>query len=584
MNGDADLVVCPGDFLESIAPVTMRELESFESTLVTELHAGAQLYVLALGTIARRVQVSTGPYVGWISTKTKQGEPLVIRKSKADDNDFEVGGVHQVKSPSSMRAGEDLSSELLCELPEGSFVEILTMGSGNHRRAKVQTLQGTGWISLVTKNGIRLVGKKEYNARSGACTKVAGNSIHMDVLEAARSGNLCLLQSLCESVPQPIVNACDSTGMTALMFAIDYGHKDVVDYLVANPHCDVNSVDQTQKSALHHAAGVSPVSFMTPSMHTAVIEALLDAGVSTDCEDNMGRTALMLAAAGGCEASVEELLKAGADVLKQDCCGATAVEYARMFAHHKVLALLERRLNSIHGQSARALQACAAPEQVHNMAPECTPEGGIYAVEPQGLTPAGFFSYGPPEAHHPEQLLLLGTRPSMQVQADSKKELDLPVPKTTSARARTKRQTKIVLNPSFNQQVADVVAKLEITLLATAGHESVQIRLQKDGAGFMVILAIKGGDAGLRDSLLRKAQEALCSAAEQSTVVYVVGYQGKAFEPVPRGFQATLAEMRDEASACWDYFGYGECAQGCACRWQHPAVTATVSVVAKLLD
>jgi len=517
--------------------------------------------------------------MGWISIKTKIGEPLVAVKSKARESEFEVGGVHEVISPMCMRAGEDLSSQILCELPEGSFIEILAMGSENHRRARVQTPQGVGWISVVTKNGIKLVGKQEYNARSKACDGSFENCEPTTITDAARSGNLDLLESLCEKVPRPNINACDSTGMTALMFAIDYGHEAIIDYLLAHPECNVNCADQTQKLALHHAAGVSPVSFMTPSMHTAVIQALLNARAFTDAQDSMGRTPLMLAAAGGCEPSVEELLNARADIAKMDCCGATAVEYARMFDHHKVLALLEPCL-AAHMHSTCPPTNGTAPEHTHNrLAPECTPSPCQFTYgPPETHHPA---QYSPPETHHPTQPLLLSTRPSAEVPAPPAKP---PVAKAPSARAKVKGQKKHGPNTSFTQQTADVMAKVEIALLATAGHESVQVRLQKEGGGYVVTVSIRGGSADLRDALLSKAQQALFNAAEQSTVVYVLGYQGKAFEPLPQGFQATLAEMRDEQKACWDYFGYGECLQGCACRWQHPAVTANISVLAKFAD
>lgn len=249
-----------------------------------------------------------------------------------------------------------------------------------------------------------------------------------------------------------------------------------------------------------------------------------------------------------------------------------------MFDHHKVLALLEPCLTA-HMQSTFLSQNAVAPEHTHNCpSPERTP------------SPCKF-SYGPPETHHPAQYgppegnqstnLLLSTRPSGEVPAPPAKP---PAAKSPNARAKVKGQKKNGLNTSFTQQAADVMAKIEIALLATAGHESVQVRLQKESSGYVVTVLIRGGSTDLRDALLSKAQEALFNAAEQSTVVYVLGYQGQACEPLPQGFQATLAEMRDEQKACWDYFSYRECVQGCACRWQHPAVTADITVLAKFAD
>merc|ERR1719336_1131279 len=54
---------------------------------------------------------------------------------------------------------------------------------------------------------------------------------------------------------RPNLNASDIRGKTALIYASAFGNKDIVEYLLSRAReIDVNAVDDTQKSALHHAS------------------------------------------------------------------------------------------------------------------------------------------------------------------------------------------------------------------------------------------------------------------------------------------------------------------------------------------
>merc|ERR1712008_54416 len=147
----------PGDFCETISLVTMRESETLESETVAELHVGMCLEVLQIGD-GRRIKVkSETAGEGWISSKTRMNEALVV-KSSADLNfvleDFEAGGEHEVKSMVTMRQEESLDSVIIAELKPGEKVKIKEMGIENKRRAKVELLdKGQGWISVCTKGG-----------------------------------------------------------------------------------------------------------------------------------------------------------------------------------------------------------------------------------------------------------------------------------------------------------------------------------------------------------------------------------------------------------------------------------------------
>lgn len=52
---------------------------------------------------------------------------------------------------------------------------------------------------------------------------------------------------------KPNLNATDVRGKTALMYACACGHLDVTQYLITKHKVDVNLMNDTQKTAFHHA-------------------------------------------------------------------------------------------------------------------------------------------------------------------------------------------------------------------------------------------------------------------------------------------------------------------------------------------
>jgi hypothetical protein len=83
---------------------------------------------------------------------------------------------------------------------------------------------------------------------------------------------------------------------------------------------------------------------------------------------------------------------------------------------------------------------------------------------------------------------------------------------------------------------------------------------------------------------LEAVKAAILYAAEQSSDVYVVGYEVEPFTPLCGpylGFRTQLALVQDESSACWDLLTKGLCNRGCKCRWQHPSWQVSIDVVLK---
>lgn len=99
------------------------------------------------------------------------------------------------------------------------------------------------------------------------------------------------------------VNPPDIYGWTPLMRAVQAERLAVVRVLLANPRIDVNAVDESGQSALHHAAEQG-----TPE----IAKLLLGHGARRDVHDRAGRTPGMIASASGHRELAALLQPAGA--------------------------------------------------------------------------------------------------------------------------------------------------------------------------------------------------------------------------------------------------------------------------------
>eukprot|EP00428_Durinskia_dybowskii_P019617 CAMPEP_0170217242 /NCGR_PEP_ID=MMETSP0116_2-20130129/8283_1 /TAXON_ID=400756 /ORGANISM="Durinskia baltica, Strain CSIRO CS-38" /LENGTH=1246 /DNA_ID=CAMNT_0010467869 /DNA_START=69 /DNA_END=3809 /DNA_ORIENTATION=+ len=373
----------PGDMCETVAPVTVRQEESLESEVVMELQVGTTLDVIEVGE-GRRIKVSVGKHragktEGWISSRTKINEPLVMKCNedvKLATMDFEVGGMHEVKAMVTVRAAEDLDSDVITELKPGTTVRILELGVHNKRRAKVGSEWHTGWISTTTKAGELLIGKVEERgatARSMPFTTRSGTQVKQ-LLEAARAGNLEAIQKLCEPkdsvvgrfVSRPNLNSNDVRGKTALIYAAAFGHKLVVEYLLSKREVDVNALDDTQKCALHHAAKRTRKSTDLPGsefVQGEIVTMLLQAGAYMEARDHNGCTALMFAVANGDLICTRNLLTHQANVNVKDFEGHRPLDYAINFGHDEIVKLLRAEgAMGCNGEEAEEEEGEAAAE------------------------------------------------------------------------------------------------------------------------------------------------------------------------------------------------------------------------------
>ncbi|KAF0719332.1 Aste57867_1116 [Aphanomyces stellatus] len=130
------------------------------------------------------------------------------------------------------------------------------------------------------------------------------------------------------------VNCTNEFGESALHWASERGHLDVVDVLLDTHGMDVNLVDENGQSALHYASEED---------HVDVVRALLHHAIDVNLVDEDGKSALHCASAKGCVQVVRALLAThGIDINAVTEAGSSALQLATAHGHAPVvLALLE---------------------------------------------------------------------------------------------------------------------------------------------------------------------------------------------------------------------------------------------------
>ena len=170
---------------------------------------------------------------------------------------------------------------------------------------------------------------------------------------AAAAGDIRRLRALLEA--GVTVDAPDGRHRSALMIAAEQGRIEAMLELVrAGAELDARDTGKRRWTPLMYALHAD---------RSAAAEALLDWGADARARDDVGYSALMMAASRGDERLVRELLRRGADALCRTFLGFTALDYAIGYGHAGVARLLldaAPRLRERNNAARRAVLELAA--------------------------------------------------------------------------------------------------------------------------------------------------------------------------------------------------------------------------------
>lgn len=162
-----------------------------------------------------------------------------------------------------------------------------------------------------------------------------------------------------------------------------------------------------------------------------------------------------------------------------------------------------------------------------------------------------------------------------EVSSYSMQEEGMTSPPRLALRSQAEAWVPVVTEPIVRSLPPSV--KVQFAVIVAAGLGSLKkmttvqrTSVQETARGWSVAGHVASSD--VRSTQFTSTEAALLRAAEESSNVYVVGYEAEPFQSLTlcNGFKARLAFVENDQTVCWDFVSKGFCKRGCKCRWQHP--------------
>ncbi len=151
--------------------------------------------------------------------------------------------------------------------------------------------------------------------------------IDLDMVQAAYDGDETIFNAKIAAGAN--IEAVDSEGYTALIYATAYGYQNIMKTLIAK-----------KANVTAFKNDVNPMFAAVNNDNTSSIQMLINAGADINCVDLTGYTPLMFAAQEGYTTTVSFLIAQGAKVDTEDNDGHTATSIAAQNNHNDVVDIL----------------------------------------------------------------------------------------------------------------------------------------------------------------------------------------------------------------------------------------------------
>jgi ankyrin repeat protein len=192
-------------------------------------------------------------------------------------------------------------------------------------------------VNAKDENGVSALLLARYYGRQDVTELLLTQGAALTIFEAAAIGKLDTVRDMVEAHPE-LVSAYSPDGFPPLNLAAFFGHKDVLEYLLARG-ADVNAV---ARNAMNVRPLHSAVAHRQPGVALAMSEVLLRHGADANVRQAGGWTPLHQAAAHGQTPLVRLLLAHGADVHAASEDGRTPLHMALHGGHQETVELLRR--------------------------------------------------------------------------------------------------------------------------------------------------------------------------------------------------------------------------------------------------
>jgi len=214
---------------------------------------------------------------------------------------------------------------------------IETIRAGDNPGLDALLTREPGLLRFASPNGSSVVLLAAYYGHPELAEVFVKHGAKLDIFEASALGNLERVRELVKANPTP-VNSFAPDGFFPLGLAAFFGHRDVVEFLLAHgADARVAARNGQRVTALHGGVARRDVE---------IVRMLLEKGADANARQERGFVPLHDAAANGNDTLVQLLVKHGAHVDARSEDGKTPADLAAERGHTELAAWLKSQSSS----------------------------------------------------------------------------------------------------------------------------------------------------------------------------------------------------------------------------------------------